>query len=612
MAGRFGHDVTEPEHMGFAPRAHIVGLMMRANKLVATSIRSASSREVYLWFGLSMVCAAVFGLLGLREAFISNYVVQDDARVHVFWMQRFLEPKLFPHDVIADYFQSVAPFGYAALYRLMSGAGADPLLVSKLLPLVLGLVTSAYCFGVCMRMFHVPSAGFLATLLLNQNLWMKDDLVSATPRAFVYPLLLAFLYYLLGESSLPCVLAIALQGLFYPQVVFVSVGILILCLFRYENGRLSLPKARREYLLCATGLVVALLVLLPYAGHSSEFGPVITGSDARELPEFSPTGRTRFFLEGSWSFWLCGERSGVLPIEWCLSPLKPPQIFAGLALPILLLFPSRFPLVRKITDGIGLLPRIVLVSLGMFFLAHALLFKLHLPSRYTQHSLRVVMALAAGIALIVALDAVFSWSGHGGKVGVRGREFLALGTAALLGTGLVLYPIFLSLSNYRFPLTAYVVGSEARLYEFFAQQPRDIVIASLAEETNNLPTFSRRSILVGRKYAIPFHVGYYRQVRQRTADLLRAQYSDDLAEARDLIQTYGVNFWLLHRAAFMPEYVEGNPWFQQFQPTAAEAWARLKRGRMPALASVMDRCSVFETMAFVVLDAVCIVRASQE
>jgi len=53
-------------------------------------------------------------------------MVQDDARQHVFWMQRFLDPALFPRDLIADYFQSVAPAGYTAIYQMMAGVGINP------------------------------------------------------------------------------------------------------------------------------------------------------------------------------------------------------------------------------------------------------------------------------------------------------------------------------------------------------------------------------------------------------------------------------------------------------------------------------------------------------
>ena len=52
--------------------------------------------------------------------------MQDDARQHVFWMQRFIDSELFPHDLIADYFQSVAPTGYTTLYRIAAALGSIP------------------------------------------------------------------------------------------------------------------------------------------------------------------------------------------------------------------------------------------------------------------------------------------------------------------------------------------------------------------------------------------------------------------------------------------------------------------------------------------------------
>ena len=148
---------------------------------------------VFWWFFLSLLFAAICGVLGLKQALHGEYVVQDDARQHVFWMARFVDPDLFPHDLIADYFQSAAPYGYTALYRLMAEIGLDPLLFSKLLPMGLGLIVTGYCFGLALQIFPAPLCGFLASVLLNQNLWMRNDLSSGTPRAFAYPLLLAFL-----------------------------------------------------------------------------------------------------------------------------------------------------------------------------------------------------------------------------------------------------------------------------------------------------------------------------------------------------------------------------------------------------------------------------------
>lgn len=580
---------------------------MRLHKfLTAPTAKTFDSRIVF-WFSLSLTFAAMYALLGLQIAFSSEYVVQDDARQHVFWMRRFLDPALFPNDLIADYFQSVDPLGYTTLYRLFALVGIDPIVLSKLLPIVLGLITTGYSFGVCLQMLPVPMAGFLATLLLNQYLWVRDDIVSGTPVAFVYPLFVAFLYYLLRRSLVPMCVAIALLGLFYPQCVFICAGILILQMLHWKGGRPRLSQNRGDYLFCGTGLGVALLVMSLYALKSSEYGPVITAAEAKTLIEFGPNGLSKFFVDIPEHFWFTGQRSGIMPQFGTIVP-----IIAGLLLPLLLLFPSLFPLFRRMTPQVALLGQITLASLGMFFVAHAFLFRLHLPSRYTEHSLRIVTALAGGIALTVMLDAILLWARPKRQKAKdktdEERQRLALVLVALLLTALVLNPAFLK----KFPKTDYAVGQVPALYEFFARQPKDILIASLAEkEVTNLPTFAKRSILVGGVgFPVPYHKGYYAQIRQRTVDLINAQYSRDLNQIQSFIQKYGVDFWLLEREAFTPSYITQSRWISQYQPAAGEAVARLEQGTSPALTSVRERCSVFETGSFVVLQAECVANKS--
>ncbi len=228
-------------------------------------------------------------------------------------MQRFLEPDLFPQDIIADYFQSVAPYGYIGLYRLMATLGIDPLLFNKILPLFLALMTTAYCFGVCMAIFPVPAAGFIATVFINQKLWITPEVPSGTPRAFFYPLFLAFLYYLSRRSLLPCLGALVLQGLFYPHCLLISAGILILQLFRLEKWQPRLSRQRNDYIFCAAGLGAIALMLLPYALKVSEYGPVITAAEAKTLPIFQSSGRKPFFYDDPLQFWFCAERSSIFP-----------------------------------------------------------------------------------------------------------------------------------------------------------------------------------------------------------------------------------------------------------------------------------------------------------
>ncbi|HIK28820.1 MAG: hypothetical protein N3E45_12525 [Oscillatoriaceae bacterium SKW80] len=570
--------------------------------LTATTTKTSSSPTIF-WFSLSLTFAAIYGLMGLQQAFSAEYVVQDDARQHTFWMQRFVDGDLFPGDLIANYFQTVAPTGYTFLYQLMAALGINPLLLSKLLPPVLGLIVTGYSFGISMLLLPVPLAGFLSTLLLNHYLWMRDDLISGTPVAFVYPLFTAFLYYFLQRYLLGSCVAIALLGLFYPQCVFICAGILILQLVQWKNGCLRFSPERRDYQFCAFCLGTALAVILLYALKSHGYGPVITAAEAKTWPEFWSKGKSKFFFDDPWHFWITAQRSGILPRFGTIVPLV-----ASFLLPLLLFYPAPFPLLKKLSKNIAILVQITLASLAMFFISHALLFKLHLPSRYTEHSLRVVTALGAGIAITAIIDAVLNWADDK-QFKSNWRHLLALVTTCVLLVALGLYPNFIK----GFPKTNYIVGEVPLIYKFFSQQPKDILIASLAKEANNLPIFSKRSILVGSEgYPVPYHKGYYAKIRARAVALIEAHYSADMEELRRFINKYKIDFWLVEKGAFTSAYLQRERWIMQYQAAAKKAISLLEEGTVPALARLMNQCSVLEVKDLIVLPSQCILAKSVE
>jgi hypothetical protein len=131
--------------------------------------------------------------------------------------------------------------------------------------------------------------------LLNQAVWSRDDIVSATARAFLYPLFLAFLYYLARRKFIPCLVALTLQALFYPSIAFVSAGLLALGLIAWKGKRPALTRDRFAVWLCAAGLAAIIIVLAFYASKSSGFGEVITASQARQMREFYGGGQGQLF-----------------------------------------------------------------------------------------------------------------------------------------------------------------------------------------------------------------------------------------------------------------------------------------------------------------------------
>jgi len=589
-------------------------LITNLQKFLTAPLEKTSRSRVTFWLSLSLTFAALYGIKGLRAALGSEYVVQDDARQHVFWMMRFIDPTLFPNDLITDYFQSVAPAGYTTFYKLAAMAGINPLFFHKILPIFLGLISTYYCFSICLEMLPVPMTGFIATLLLNQSMWITDDLASSTPRAFLYPLFLGFLYYLLRVSLLPCLVTIALIGLFYPQYVLIASGTLILRLLHWKDGSFRLSPDRNNYLFCGTGLGIGFLVILPFVLNSSKFGPIITVAEAKQMPEFLSGGRVAFFKNNLKDLWFTGKGSGMFsrslftPVTHCI----------GLFFPFLLIFSSVFPLAKEIKNSIWLLLQIFIVAITMFFLSHAMLFYLHIPNRYTSYTFRIIIIFLTAISLTLIIDAACHWAlGTKAKVLIQDSSSLspivkgssqiktriALGIIAVIAVLVLLYPLFVS----GFPRVGYKTGRMPALYEFFQQQPKDTLIASISEEANFLPTFSQRSILIGREYGLPYHIGYYRQFRQRAIELIRAQYSPDIAAAQNLIKKYGVDFWMLERNAFTLDYVEDYDWLKNFDSTS-EVVADLKQGKTPALTQYMERCAVFQNESLVVLETSCIAK----
>lgn len=569
--------------------------MGMVNKRLQTALTAEAPTQYWLWLGLSLLAAALYASLELQQAFRAEFVVQDDARQHVFWMQRFLDPGAFPNDLIADYFQSVAPAGYATLYRAMASLGLHPMLFNKLLPMGLGLITTGFAFNLTLQFLPIPAAGFVASVLLNQNLWLQDDLASGTARAFLYPIFLAFLYYLLRRSLIPMVLAIVLQGLFYPQFLLIMLGVLAVRLLDWTNG-LRPVRDRQLWRLSLIGIGVAIALLLPYALESSVYGPTVTAAQARMMPEFGEDGRTVFFINDSWKFWLSSRRSGAF--VWVM-----PLALAGVFLvPLMKRFPQWFPLIQRVKN-LELVLQVATVSLGTFAAAHLLLFTLYLPSRYSQNSWQILTALLGGIATLVLVDALLRSLGQ--------QRWRNLGTTVVVGAlALVLLG---SPYLYRFPKPSYEAGTVPSIYNFFAQQPQDILIASIAAEADNLPSFAQRSVLASKEYMIPYQTGYYAQVQQRARDTVNAHYTPRLPKLQAFIRDYGIDFWLVDRDFLTKTQVEEAPaqrrisrWLQQFEPDINQINRRLQQNKKPALARFINDCSVARAKRLVVLDAQCI------
>ncbi|MEO0848960.1 MAG: hypothetical protein AAFY50_21400 [Cyanobacteria bacterium J06648_1] len=563
--------------------------------LLATETKLYTRRSLF-WLGLSLFFTVIYASLALKLAFGSEYVMQDDARQHIFWMSRFSDPELFKSDLIADYYESISPWGVKTLYRGVAMLGIEPQTLSKLLPGILAIIITVFCFVVSLELLPIPFGAFVISLLFSQNVWAQNGTISGTAKDFVYPLFFAFLYYWLRRSLLGVCITIILAAISYPPTVLIFAGALFWQLWQFKGFIPRLNPNKQVLIFSGVALALSFVLLLPYALSSGEYGPTITLEQARNIPQFAPGGRTAFFDDNLWEYWVSGRRTGLRLYQSFV-----PYIAAtGLFLPWLFKFPQRYHLLRQVSPKISYLRDLLIASMGWFVLAHIVLFKLYLPSRYMSRSLRAVMAIAAGIFLLAVLEAVFRWAVN--HPGDRTKSFIALAVTALFFTLLIGFPI----SQKPFLNTYYIKGKHSELYQFIEAQPKDTLVASLTDEADNISSFAHRSVLSSQEHAIPYHTGYFIPLRQRLFNLIEAQYTGDLAVAKDFINRYGVDLWLIDESSFNADYLRQNRWLRDQQPVTQKAIAKLEAGVTPAIAKLQSACTIFQDGRYLILESKCI------
>ncbi len=550
------------------------------------------------WLGAALGCAALWMWWSLAPSLSPN-VLQDDARQHVVWMQRLADPGAFPHDLYADYFASQAPVGFVALFRVLLLFG-DPITVSKWLPPVLGLAAAAGTFLVVERLYPSPVAAFCASVLGSWYVWQYDDLPTGSPRAFLLPLTTLLLYGMVaGWRWWAIVGVVALEALVYPSAAALGVAFVGARLVSVRGWLPRLPQDWRAWRAAVGSGVVVLVLLAPTVFGSSPFGPAVDGRAAREQPEFGPRGRSAVFFPDPYAYWVVSYRTGFdlritdaaqanVPIFYEL------LLLSGTLLVALALHGLR-PVGPPLAPALLLLAHVLTASLGLWLLAHVVLFRLYLPARFVAWTVPLVLAMAAGIgigALLERLGLVLRrWLG--GAVARTVPAALAL----LLAAGLAAYPAQFSGNFVEDPTPA--------ITAYLRTLPLDALVVGVPTEADSVPAFAGRRVLANREYSLPYHVGYYREVDTRLRDQIRAYYADTPGPLVEFAARYGVTVFLVNRAAFDPA-TAADAWAGSFEPYGSMVQERVEKGRRFALLDAVRRCGVLTERDVTVVLAACL------
>lgn len=549
-----------------------------------------------LWLTMLFGSVLAYWLPDTLQALNTPTAVQDDARDHVFWMQRYDDPQLFAGDFVAGYFESVSPWGFAALYRIADMLGVAPFQFAKLLPIALALISAPLAFLATLEIVASPVAAFSSALLLSQYLALNNSVPSGTPRAFAVPLLLLFLLLWLRGRYRCAAASVILQATFYPHMTLVSAGTAMLSLIDPRRRRENSSNEQRRIVTGAILVVAAaLLSLLPYAVKSSGYGPTVTRAEAAHMPEFQQGARAQFFEHDTLTMWISSDRAGLLPRLNQNNPI----IFLAVALALVQVFGrdarARY---RHLHD----LQYVAIASIGLYLLAHLLAFRLHNPSRFSQFPLFMLLNLWAGLGIAQLLQAATS---------ARLQPLrTALGVGVLLL--LTLLPAWRLAKGYEFPNFNFRTRVDKSLCEFLRTTPKQSLIASVSRQADYLPTLAARPVLVAHEYALPYQLGYYREFRQRAVDLLNAQYSTQPEVLRDFILRYRVAYFVLDPDAYAPGYTD-KTWIREYLGSGTPGGEMTTQvpPRLPVLMSLTEHCTVLRTLMSTTVDASCVLTRLQ-
>ncbi|WP_243362317.1 hypothetical protein [Fundidesulfovibrio terrae] len=493
------------------------------------------------WLVALAASAAVF-CLAHWKSLASPLVINDDLRQQIFWMQRWLDPALYPPDLLNAYSEAYVPWGVKFLYWCGSWF-MNPLQFSKV---VTGALYCAQCLllmGLGRRLggrdagWAALAAGWLMPFFL-------DNMAGGLSRAFASPLLAAFaLAWLLGSGTwLGRVLAA--QALFIPYIFLpCALAVTAQKAWSHVKGRPGVwLNTRRHWIVLVASAAAVLAFTQVYAMKG--FGPLVSLAETAGRPEFGPKGRLDL---------------APLPnpfLDFVYFPFEGIGLFKELTLipGILSLCLLAWPLWK----GAGQLPWRELARrakplawiggsfLLFYVMARARAFALFVPDRYVQYPINLFYALLLSACLRAAWRARRAWTGKGATVALLAVLAVA-GGVRLMGVGL------------------YDLRPDKALYDGVeAATPKDALVAGHPDLMDNVQTFAKRNGFVNTELAQPWSVGYWNQIRPRLDGLFAAYYAEDAADVAAFAKHFGVDFLLVDESHFTREFLTRDPFFEPF------------------------------------------------
>lgn len=477
------------------------------------------------------LAAAVFTYAHL-PALNSPFVINDDVRQQIYWMQQWQDPGLYPGDLLTAYARQYVSWGVKALYWL-AAFFISPLWFSKILTGLLFVWLSCLLFRLGASLGGRPLAWTVAAVSWLMPFFL-ENLSGGLARAFALPLLAWFWLAWLNGKPISLALALLAQAIFIPYIFPVAAGALILAWFSARFTSIPPPPFPKHLgHFCIIAAAAALVYLFNLNLSQAGFGPLVSAAGLAARPEFGPQGRYAIFPVPRvfWEFLVPWGSLAPLP------ELGP--VLGGLAIAGQLSL-AAWGAVRlgreKSLAGLASFGFILLSSLACFILARLFLLKLFVPNRY------LIYTLMLGYVVILSRLWLAPFQS---RVWPRRLPALLVIFAAILGSARLQGTEIFDYSMYR------------PLYAALAQTPKDALIAGHPNLMDNVLTFGKRPVFASFELAHPWSQGYWEKVQPRLEELFTAYYATDPEIIKQFCRKYRIDFLVVDDRHFTAAFLAG-------------------------------------------------------
>ena len=523
----------------------------------------------------ALLASTAFSLLAAWRLLRPN-VLSDDALVHQYWLWRYRDPLLFTDPLTEQLRESARyPDGYELLFRVASQV-FDPIAFGEWVGIGAMAISGWLVFLIVREHTSWRPAAWIG-LALFLSLAEIHRFYGGFPRAFVHPVVLLTVLLAMRRHHLTAAVVAAAGALFYPTAALLASGVLLVSSVGRPGRRPRLETPRLWFALLALGGTVAgVLVPALLSGGTPD---VFTAGEARRYPEFGPDGALHFFVPSTVEY-LEQNRSGV-DLRGAGSIL----VLAAIAL--LVLRPANLRLLRR---EVLAMPIVALIG---FAAAHAVLFRLYLPHRYT-YPLVAFAAIAVAVSLLPTWEALLSRRRAGARTAPAvGAAVAAL---ALLGAMLVATETW----------TRGTVCRNTAATAYLASLPKDAVIAGDPHDLRCIPATARRPVVISTQLAPAYEVDYFLHARERMFAMLRAYYGPSTDAVVALADRYGAtHLWVRPDAVRGVMASNGGHWRRGDAPYGRFV-QRLLRGGEPAVLHLPAECRSARSEQSEIYDIRCI------